>query len=191
MAAQVGRKPGKSHKTAVVWIPPLALWEPIQQIRRQYDRKIHRWMPHITLLYPFVPLPFFASTVPALARALQQCAPFETHLRQFRWFQHSSTSFTLWLRPEPVEKWKELASNLVSHFPAYQDQMAYPSGFVPHLSVGQFHGTEQEVRTLCDQLQRQWTPLSTTVTALFLIYRDDPPYDRFRIGARIAMGSPE
>ena len=43
----------KTHKTAAVIIPPRDVWGPIQQIRRQHDRKIRRWMPHITLIYPF------------------------------------------------------------------------------------------------------------------------------------------
>jgi hypothetical protein len=39
----------------LVIIPPEAVWEPIQAIRRRHDRKLRRWMPHITLLYPFRP----------------------------------------------------------------------------------------------------------------------------------------
>ena len=47
--------PVKTHHTAVVAMPPPEVWEPIQAIRRQHDRNVHRWMPHITLLYPFMP----------------------------------------------------------------------------------------------------------------------------------------
>ncbi len=43
----------KVHSTAVVFIPPKKIWGAIQNIRKKYDRHIHRWMPHITLLYPF------------------------------------------------------------------------------------------------------------------------------------------
>ena len=35
----------KTHKSAVVIIPPEEIWEPIQKIRRLYDRQGHRWMP--------------------------------------------------------------------------------------------------------------------------------------------------
>jgi 2'-5' RNA ligase superfamily len=45
----------KTHQTAVVLIPPEAVWPPIQALRQQYDRHVRRWMPHITLLYPFRP----------------------------------------------------------------------------------------------------------------------------------------
>lgn len=40
--------PAKTHRTAVVAMPPPEVWEPIQAIRRQHDRNVQRWMPHIT-----------------------------------------------------------------------------------------------------------------------------------------------
>ena len=49
----------KVYTTAVVIIPPEKIWETIQKIRRTYDRQFHRWMPHITLLYPFKPQSYF------------------------------------------------------------------------------------------------------------------------------------
>ncbi len=45
----------KVYTSAVVIIPPKEKWKPIQEIRQLYDRNINRWMPHITLLYPFRP----------------------------------------------------------------------------------------------------------------------------------------
>ncbi|MBI5480461.1 MAG: 2'-5' RNA ligase family protein [Deltaproteobacteria bacterium] len=45
----------KTHHTAVVIIPPGEIWGPIQAIRQRHDQQFHRWMPHITPLYPFRP----------------------------------------------------------------------------------------------------------------------------------------
>ena len=45
--------PNKTHTTAVVLIPPESVQPPIQAIRSVHDRNFLRWMPHITLLYPF------------------------------------------------------------------------------------------------------------------------------------------
>ena len=56
----------KTHTTAAVLIPPEDVWGPIQAIRREHDRQFRRWMPHITLLYPFRPreqFPQYASAV--------------------------------------------------------------------------------------------------------------------------------
>jgi hypothetical protein len=43
------------HKTAAFIIPPEGVSGPIQAIRQQHDRKVGRWMPHVTLTYPFLP----------------------------------------------------------------------------------------------------------------------------------------
>ena len=59
----------KTHKTAVVVIPPDDLWAPIQALRKQYDRHFRRWMPHITLLYPFRPPASIERVAPILAQA--------------------------------------------------------------------------------------------------------------------------
>ncbi|MGA1195514.1 MAG: 2'-5' RNA ligase family protein, partial [Candidatus Latescibacterota bacterium] len=45
----------KVHQSAVVLSPPQSEWDQIQAIRKKYDRNVRRWMPHITLLYPFYP----------------------------------------------------------------------------------------------------------------------------------------
>ncbi len=45
----------KTPTSAVVWIPPDSALPTIQAIRRRYDRHLQRWMPHVTLLYPFRP----------------------------------------------------------------------------------------------------------------------------------------
>jgi len=43
------------HKTALVVIPLASARPPIQAIRAEHDRKLRRWMPHITPIYPFLP----------------------------------------------------------------------------------------------------------------------------------------
>ena len=50
-------KPKPSHMTALVLVPDESLWEPLQAIRRVHDSKhVDRWPPHVTLVYPFVPV---------------------------------------------------------------------------------------------------------------------------------------
>jgi hypothetical protein len=43
-----------THKTALVIIPPVTAWTPIQAIRAKQDPKARRWMPCITLIYLFL-----------------------------------------------------------------------------------------------------------------------------------------
>src|SRR5690349_18340394 len=93
----------KTHSTAAVIIPPPESWEPIQAIRRLHDRKIGRWMPHVTLLYPFRPRVEFDTIAPALTAACADISPFSLTLRHFRHFSHGRGRFTVWLEPEPHE----------------------------------------------------------------------------------------
>jgi hypothetical protein len=44
------------HKTATVIIPPEHVWGPFQAIRQKHDSRVGRRMPHITLIYPFLPM---------------------------------------------------------------------------------------------------------------------------------------
>jgi hypothetical protein len=53
----------------------------IQAIRRRYDRRFDRWMPHINLLYGFVPEEYFEEAAQAMAQALAQLQPFEVRYR--------------------------------------------------------------------------------------------------------------
>ena len=72
--------PNKTYTTAVVLIPSEEIQPPIQAIRRVHDRNFERWMPHITLLYPFAPQRNFQDVIPALAKAAQQSLIFLLHL---------------------------------------------------------------------------------------------------------------
>ncbi|MBN1206467.1 MAG: DUF504 domain-containing protein [Myxococcaceae bacterium] len=87
------------HQAAVVLIPPEELWGPIQALRAEHDRNYQRWMPHVTLLYPFVPEEHFAEAEELITQALRDLAPFQVTLSGFGHFEHRG-SVTAWLRPE-------------------------------------------------------------------------------------------
>ncbi|KAL6066999.1 Pre-mRNA splicing factor [Balamuthia mandrillaris] len=87
-------------KSAVVVIPPPQLWDgPLQDIRRQHDRGFVRWMPHITLLFPFVEDLYFEEAHQRLTAALSSMKPFTLRFRKFDFFEHSK-SYTVWAHPE-------------------------------------------------------------------------------------------
>ena len=92
-----------THKTAMVVIPPESAWPPIQAIRAEHDRKVGRWMPHITLVYPFLITDEFERVVGRLGPACEASPPFVVRLAKFDTFRHHRDSYTVWLRPEPEE----------------------------------------------------------------------------------------
>jgi len=77
-----------SYRSAVIVAPPDEVLAPIQAIRRAHDRGYARWMPHLNLLYGFVPDTHFAEAREQVSRALMGLAPFEVDLARFGVFAH-------------------------------------------------------------------------------------------------------
>lgn len=178
---------GASHRSAVVFIPPEDFHDPIQRIRRRFDRKVGRWMPHVTLLYPFVPEERFEEIVEPLAGAAACVEPFRARFAKLRWFEHGPGRRTYWLAPEPEERFRALHAALLGAFPDYDDTARHPDGFTPHLSVGQARG-ERGARELESFVEREFQPLDEVpVEEIALIRRGrDTPFTvhaRFRLGA--------
>ncbi|UCE07086.1 MAG: 2'-5' RNA ligase family protein, partial [bacterium] len=78
----------KTHTTAIVVIPPEALWDSIQKIRKEHDRQFRRWMPHITMIYPFRPAEEFDALVEQFSFSCQSIQPFSITLSRFNHFYH-------------------------------------------------------------------------------------------------------
>ena len=176
----------KTHKTALVIIPPKEVWEPVQAIRREHDKQFKRWMPHITLLYPFFPKPQFTTATGQLAPVGWDIAPFEVTLASFDTFQQGRGNFSLWLRPEPKEALVNLQTKLWQAVPAYSETRSFEGGFTPHLSVGQVNGRGAK-SALLKRLQADWQPLTFRVDAVSLISRGAPPNDTFQVDRRIVL----
>jgi RNA 2',3'-cyclic 3'-phosphodiesterase len=178
----------KTQATAVVLVPPLEDWPAIQAIRQQHDRNARRWMPHITLLYPFAPRHDFPALAPILQSACADVQPFAITLARFGVFGHGRRGATLFLAPEPAEPLIALQTQLWQALPAYDDTRRHRHGFTPHLSVGQAR-SEAEARTLGDTLATDWQPVTFTAAAVQLIWRGEVPDDIFRVAHTLALGS--
>jgi 2'-5' RNA ligase len=177
----------KTYSTAAVIVPPDEASEPIQAIRRVHDRHVRRWMPHVTLVYPFRPRSQFDALQGPLGQACERIAPFNLTLARFGHFHHGRGTFTIWLDPEPNEPVRALQAALQSVVPDCDEQSRYESGFTPHLSVGQVRG-QDNLQHLLDALQRNWRPITWTVREVALIWRgDQPPADVFRVGATVSL----
>ncbi|CUS96371.1 2'-5' RNA ligase family protein [Candidatus Kryptobacter tengchongensis] len=178
----------KTHKTAVVIIPTEDVWEPIQKIRREHDRQFRRWMPHITLIYPFRPFEEFESVYVEFEKVCNEVEKFEIELSDFKFFKHYGENYTIWLQPEPVEKIINVQEKLQSIVPDCDDVRKFVNGFIPHLSVGQVKG-QKNLENLLRELRSSWNPVKFSVDSIFLIYRNDPPDDIFKIWKEVKFGS--
>ena len=163
--------PAWTHRTAVVFIPPAEVWPPIQAIRRVHDRQVQRWMPHITLRYPFAPRYELPGLAPALEAACAGLSPFEVTLGTFRVFQHRADRSTVWLAPEPREAFVRLQAALQEAAPDYAHTSRFAGGFTPHLSVGQ-SGSAERVAEFLANLSGTWTPLVFQVSEVSIIARE-------------------
>ena len=176
----------KTHETAIVVIPSTEVCEPIQRIREHHDRNAVRWMPHVTLLYPFWPGSELERARTILAEILESQAPFSVTLARFRAFRHGRRS-TLWLDPEPAAPLTVLQQVLETAFPGCDDVSRHRDGFTPHLSVGQVSEAGRE--ELLEQLQSQWDPRQFEVQDVCVISREGRA--AFEVEARIPLsGTP-
>lgn len=164
------------HRSALALIPPEEVWPPIQAIRRVYDRHFHRWMPHINLLYGFLPEAAFAEATGILTEALRDVAPFDVTLDELRRFEHRASA-TAWLHPrsEPPGAVESLQARVEGLFPQCTEQSSVSaSGFTPHLSIAQIHGGDAE------PLLSEWgriLPITFPVRSIQLISRrEDEPF---------------
>jgi len=166
----------KVHTSAVVVIPPEEQWQKIQEIRRKHDKAFFRWMPHINLLYPFVPDSEFGGAVERFRGVLRDAAPFTVSFNTFDFFEHGRRSCTMYLKPEPPNALIKLQKDLESVFPDCNDLSTLSAdGFHPHLTVGQFNGQPATLKKKTEFLDPKgsiaWKPITFTVDKVHLISR--------------------
>ena len=163
------------YTSAVVVTPPTELWGPIQTIRARHDRHVDRWMPHVNLLYGFVPATVFEEALPVLIEALASVEPFTVTLDAFDRFEHPGSS-TVWLRPRtsPPGALEALQRALQQAFPRCDEQGSKSGrGYTPHLTVAQFpREAAAEARAFIEQQTAAWTPVTFTVDGVDVIARD-------------------
>jgi len=169
----------KVYNTAVVIIPPENIWGSIQKIRKKYDKHIDRWMPHITMLYPFYPQSEFSWIIKEFSEI--KFESFEIRFEKMDFFHHKKENYTLWLKPEPPDKIIELQKKLLEYVPECDDVNKFKTGFTPHLSLGQIKG-KSNLYSIKKELEYNWKPLSFIVKDIALIWRNkENPRDPFKV----------
>lgn len=170
----------KSNTSAVVIIPPKTKWAPIQEIRKKYDRHINNWMPHITLLYPFVIEDEYTIVEKEFSKKCSEIKPFEITLNTFHYFSHKRQQYTMWLKPDPINLIKILQAQILKIVPECNDVNKFKNGFSPHLSVGQITG-KNKLKNVIKDLQNNWTIVTYQIQKIFFISRKKSKTSRFEI----------
>ena len=173
-----------THTTALVIVPPTSCWPLIQALRERFDPKARRWMPHITLVYPFVPRAAWDEVRPILAAVCRTIEPFSLTLGSIGVFPQRGGRAVLWFAPEPTAPLAALHAALAAALPLAQAHA--PSRFTPHLSIGRA-ATSQERETLAEAVRATWVPVTFSVREIALVWRNAPPDDVFRVGERLPL----
>ncbi len=170
----------KVNLSAIVIIPPKEILEPVQEIRRIYDRQIRRWMPHITLLYPFRPESEYNTLESLFSTICEKIKSFEITISKFKYFNHGKQKYTLWLAPEPESLINDLQYKLLALVPDCNNVNLHKNGFTPHLSVGQIEGKKKLIEVI-ETLQRNWRQLKFTINSIYFIAREKQKLSKFEV----------
>ena len=178
----------KFYNSAVVIIPPQEKRDSIQEIRAIHDRGFNRWMPHITLIYPFRPKTQYMTLEKEFSEKCRNIKPFELSFRNFKFFSHGDQFFTLWLDPEPADLIINLQTNILKLVPDCNDVNKYKNSFTPHLSVGQIKG-KQNLLEVISKLQKNWKDITFLLDKIYFIFRENIKTSQFEIAKQILFNT--
>nr|BFE55816.1 hypothetical protein GCM10020063_003420 [Dactylosporangium thailandense] len=158
------------HTSALVVRPPEHVWPQIQAVRSRHDPAYRRWMPHINLVYGFVPQADFEAAAAVVAEVVAGTGPIRVRLAEVRRFDHRGST-TVWVAPSPSDALRRLQSALAARFPGCTS----PHAFTPHMTIAKLTGAS--IEPLYAALRRDWQPLEFTINAVDLISRGaDTPF---------------
>ena len=176
-----------TNTTALVVIPPEEIWSVIQAIRQRYDKTFKRWMPHLTLICPFVPREMFDQAAKVIRRVCRSLEPFDVQLTDVTYFSHGKGFYTLWTKPEFNEPLYRLHDELSHRLLLDVGLDAWEERFRPHLCVGQVRGTAKTVAAV-QEISKVWNPVRFTVSNVAMIWRNNRPDDVFRVDRDVGLG---
>ncbi len=176
----------KVYTSAVVITPPREKWSSIQDIRKIYDRNIYRWMPHITLIYPFRPEKEYLNLEKAFTEKCKNIKKFEISLKKIKYFTHRKDIFTIWLDPEPNHSIISLQAKILEITPDCNDVNKFKNGYKPHLSLGQIKG-KIKLEEIINKLQENWKEVSFLLNNIHFISRKQEKFSKFKIIKSISL----
>ena len=169
-------KPGE---TGVVVMPPPEIRNEINMWRRIYRAYSDTIAPHITLIYPFIPMAVWDISRRLIYDAMREVHPFEIILRELGTFVHDES--VLWLKPEDGRNLVRIRTKLQKLFGKQIPPAAL--SYVPHLTIGFFDSAEKLWQARA-AVQKQIKPMEFTVDRLIYAVFDN---DGWRIHDHISL----
>lgn len=171
---------GSVHQSSLCLIPPEHAWGQIQAIRAGHDPSFVRWMPHINLVYGFVPETHFEAAAALVAGVVRDQPVIRVRFATLRRFDHRGST-TVWVEPEcePADALVVMQRRLAARFPGCVEQGGRSaSGYNPHLTLAKLSGSEAEIAAQIAAWQAAWRPVEVQLDAVHLISRrDDDPFE--------------
>ncbi len=164
-----------THRSDAVILPPRSQWGAIQALRRAHDPSMGRWMPHINLLYGFLPEAMFEAAAARLSAAITDLAPARITLDRIGRFDHAGST-TLYLAPDRASaRWLcALQSRLREALPQCTEQDR-DGVFTPHLTLARCRPSE--AAALAAALEAEGLSVSLDADEVALISRrGDGPF---------------
>lgn len=132
----------QSYKSALVFVPTIDA--KIEELRKRHDKRFDRWMPHVTVVFPFVPEDYsenggVSDVVSKVDKAISQIPRVPINFKQLGHFTHNKNSHTLYLSPDEnaTKTLQHIVHNLADALPEY-DEIRRKGSFTPHVTLGQF-----------------------------------------------------
>lgn len=149
-------------KSALVIIPPSDMLEQIQNIREIFDPAYERWMPHINIIWPFVPQSDFQNILPKVQELMKNIQPFPIVFKKIVSFPGNNGA--TYLDPQTPNQ------NIYQIYNQLKKLNIVTSGrkeYRPHLTVGKGN----EIKECINELN--WKEMKFMVRHVYLIARTE------------------
>jgi 2'-5' RNA ligase len=156
-------------ETGLVIIPPPEVRNEINMWRRVYHAYESTITPHITIIYPFIPIGVWDTNRWAIFNATRGIYPFDIKLHELGTFVHDES--VLWLKPEDGKNLAKIRARMQDLF---SKQIPTSSlAYVPHMTIGLFDSVE-DLWKARKTVQKQFKPMHFTVDkAIYAIFEQE------------------
>ena len=179
----------KTATSAVSIVPPKEFWPAIQRIRSMCDRSYQRWMPHVNVLFPFIPRAEMKdqAVTMRMRQALSSVQPFTLEFSRFDILEHKNGGCTVYIVPEaPSQQLHYIFDCLQNDFPAFSELARVgEDGYLPHLTVGYFP-SKGVAQAKIEGFEKYFQPFSFVLDHLCVLTRTGK--DAFELFEAVPLG---